>query len=418
MQLLVIGLNHQTAPIELRERVAFTPDQNKQAIAQLNAEGVLQEAVIVSTCNRSEIYGVGGGTETIPVVQSFICDFHQVEPQHINGCFYHYVDAEAVRHLFRVASSLDSMVVGEPHILGQVRDAFLLALESQTTGMILNQLFQKAAQVGKRVRTETEIGLRPVSVSSVAVELATRIFGHLQDRSVLVLGAGEMSELTVESLALRGVTQITVANRSFERAEALAGRFGGRAIAWDTFFDHLALQDIVISSVQIDQYVARRELIEQLMSQRNHRPLFLIDLGLPRNIDSQAQEVYNVFLYNLDDLQSIAEENRRERQKDIPKAERIVGEEVQKFMQWQQSLLVVPTVKSLRRKAEQIRQSELEAHLRKLNHLSEHERGVITALTHAIVNKILHEPTVRLKQSADAKYLESIRYLFDLEGEE
>ncbi|MBI3949264.1 MAG: glutamyl-tRNA reductase [Acidobacteria bacterium] len=419
MQLFVVGLNHQTAPIELRESVAFTPEQAGEALQQLNGGGVLDEALIVSTCNRSEIYGVSNeNRDVIPAVQSFIGQFHRVDLQQLNGSLYSYLDREAVRHLFHVAASLDSMVVGEPHILGQVRDAFLLALESGTTGLVLNHLFQKAAQVGKRVRAETEIGLRPVSVSSVAVELATKIFGDLQNCAVLVVGAGEMSQLTVRSLVLRGAKWITVANRSFDRAVTLAKQFGGRAVAWDTLVSHLAVQDIVISSVQADQYIIRRELIEGIMGERDHRPLFLVDLGLPRNIDPQVQDVYNVFLYNLDDLQTIAEMNRREREKDIPKAERIIEEEMQKFTAWQESLHLIPTIKSWRRQIERIREAELEAHLRRLGPLSERERNIITALSHAIVNKIMHKPTVRLKESANGQYLESIRYLFDLKEDE
>jgi glutamyl-tRNA reductase len=419
MHLVVVGLNHQTAPIELRERVAFGPDQIREAIQQLNHGGVLDEALILSTCNRSEIYGVSGEDQNvIPAVKSFVGEFHHVDLGHLNGSLYTYQDAEVVSHLFHVATSLDSMVLGEPHILGQVRGAFLLALETGTTGLVLNHLFQKAAQVGKRVRAETEIGWRPVSVSSVAVELATKIFGELHDCSVLVIGAGEMGQLTVRSLALRGAKRITVINRSFDHAVALARQVGGRARPWETLASTLVAQDIVISSVQTDQYIAGRELIEKSLEERNHRPLFIVDLGLPRNIDPRAQDVYNAFLYNLDHLQTIAETNRREREKDIPKAERIIEEEVVKFMKWQEGLSTIPTIRSLRRQVEQIREAELQAHLRRLGPLSDRERNIITALSHAIVNKIMHKPTVRLKQSSDAQYLESIRYLFDLEGDE
>lgn len=419
MHLVVVGLNHQTAPIELRERVAFGPDQIREAVQHLHHGGVLDEALILSTCNRSEIYGVSGEDQNvIPAVKSFVGEFHHVDLRHLNGSLYTYQDAEAVRHLFHVATSLDSMVLGEPHILGQVREAFLLALEMGTTGLVLNHLFQKAAQVGKRVRNETEIGWRPVSVSSVAVELATKIFGELHDCSVLVVGAGEMGQLTVRSLALRGARRITVINRSFDHAVALARQVGGRVRPWDTLATTLVDQDIVISSVQADQYIAGRELIEQILEERNHRPLFIVDLGLPRNIDPRAQDVYNVFLYNLDDLQTIAGTNRREREKDIPKAERIIEEEVVKFMKWQEGLSTLPTIRSLRHQVEQIRETELQAHLRRLGPLSDRERNIITALSHAIVNKIMHKPTVRLKQSPDAQHLESICYLFDLEGDQ
>ncbi|MBI4468655.1 MAG: glutamyl-tRNA reductase [Acidobacteria bacterium] len=419
MSTLVVGLNHLTAPIELRERVTFSVETNREAITRLSAEGTLREAVIVSTCNRSEIYGVGDGEEhTLSAVRNFVCDFHGLDPRQVDGCFYHHADSAAVRHLFRVASSLDSMVLGEPHILGQVRDAFLLALESRTTGLILNQLFQKAGHVGKRVRAETEIGLRPVSVSSVAVDLASKIFGRLGQCSVLVVGAGEMSELTLESLIKRGVRQVTITNRSFDRAQALAERHGGRAIHWQHFIGILTTEDIVISSVQSDRHILLREAVEKSMIDRDHRPLFLIDLGLPRNIDPETREVYNVFLYNLDDLQSAADSNKEERRKDLPKAERIIEEEVEKFLRWQARLHLEPVVKRLRHKIDHIRQSELDDHLRKLDRLTDRERRIITALSHAIVNKILHEPTVRLKSSLDEQTLQTVRRLFDLDGEE
>jgi len=268
---------------------------------------------------------------------------------------------------------------------------------------------------------EPAIGALKAAGAIVSVESAPYLYALLNqwaDALVLVVGAGDMSQLTVRSLVLRGAKEIAVTNRSLDRAVALAEPFGGHAIPWETFVGTLPSHDIVISSVQTDQYIVRRELIEGIMSQRNHRPLFLIDLGLPRNIDPQVQDVYNVFLYNLDDLQTIAEMNRRAREKDIPKAEHIIEQEAEKFMRWQESLPTIPTIKSLRRHVERIRETELEAHLRKLGPLSERERNIITALSHAIVNKIMHNPTVRLKQSTDEQYLESIRYLFDLEEDE
>ncbi len=423
MQIFLIGVNHSTAPVEIRERVVFDPDQCHQASSELVARGLLREGVILSTCNRSEIYGIAEEDSQVQEdVRSFICDFHRVSLRELNGCFYQHAEGDAVRHLFRVVSSLDSQVIGEPHILGQVRNAFIQALEGKTTGTVLNRLFQKAVEVGKRVRSETEIGSRPVSLSSVAVETAAKIFGNLEGRAVLVLGAGEMSELTVESLALHGVKNIVVANRSLNRAQELSQKFHGTFVPWEKLDEALQKPDIVISSTGSPDFVVTRRHLEGLMSARKHRPIFFIDIALPRDIDPQVQEIYNVYLYNLDDLKSIADGNRAEREKDIPKAEKIVDEEVRLFMRWHEGLSAVPTVTSLRKKIEQIRTSELEAHLRKIGPIGERERNLIDALTQSIVNKILHEPTIRLKRTADESerrdHAHTLRYLFDLDKEE
>ncbi len=423
MQIFLLGLNHSTAPVEIRERVAFSDEQSRQALGEISSRALMREEVILSTCNRSEIYGIletdlsGAGA-----LRDFICQFHGVPAKDLNGCFYERAEAEAVGHLFKVASSLDSQVVGEPHILGQVRNAFVLALENKSTGPIINRLFQKAVEVGKRVRSETEIGSRPVSLSSVAVETAAKIFGKLEGRAVLVLGAGEMSELTVESLALHGVKNFVVANRSLARAEELAAKFKGAAVAWERLDDALIPPDIVISSTSSPDFVITKPHLERLMSARKHRPIFFIDIALPRDIDPKVQEIYNVYLYNLDDLKSIVDSNRAEREKDIPKAEKIVEEEVRLFMRWYQGLAAVPTVTSLRKKIEQIRTVELEAHLRKLGPIDDRSRNIIDALTQSIVNKILHEPTIRLKQNTDESerrdHAHALRYLFDLDKDE
>lgn len=270
-------------------------------------------------------------------------------------------------------------------------------------------------QVGRRVRTETEIGLHPVSVSSVAIELAIQLFGHLRDRQVLVLGGGETSQQTVKHLSAHGAQHIMVANRSFDRAVALAKQCGGRAIAWEAFLSHLRNQDMIISSVQTDRPIVRQKMVTAIMRERQQRPLCLIDLGIPRNIDPHVQDVDSVFLYNLDDLQTIAASNARAREKDMPKAEHIIGEHVQQFMQWQKSLSAVSMIKHWRREAEHIRAEVLQTHLRKLGPVSTREQNLITALSHAIVNKLLHTPTVRLKRTSDKQHVDAMRYLFDLE---
>lgn len=419
MELIVVGLNHQTTPLDVREKVAFRPEQTEKAVEQLTSEGPLEESVILSTCNRSEIYGVSNGVGPAhEKLYSFVSDFHGVPPALLQSSFYTRSGPEVARHLFRVVSSLDSMILGEPHILGQVRTAFLLAVRSKSTGLVLNRLFQTAAQVGKRVRVETEIGVRPASISTVAVELAIRVFSDLKPCSILVLGAGETGQTTVRSLLLRGAERITVTNRSPEKAETLAREFGGRILPWESWTEALPEQDIVVGSVQADHPLLTRDRIEEVMKQRRGRPLFLIDLGVPRNFDPGIRSSYNVFLRDIDDLQSIADENRQERQKEIPKAEGIIEEEVGKFTDWWESLPATSLIRSLRQKVDEIREEELQAHLKKLGALSEHDRNIVAALSHAIVNKILHEPTVQLKRSRNDGDLKSLRQLFDLrEGE-
>jgi glutamyl-tRNA reductase len=423
MQIVLVGLNHSTAPVEIRERVVFTTEQSRTASSLLSDRGLLREDVILSTCNRSEIYGIADDeSKPFDELRAFVSEFHGISADTLNGCFYQHTQEGTVRHLFRVASSLDSQVVGEPHILGQVRDAYVLAFENKSTGTVLNRMFQKAVEVGKRVRAETEIGSRPVSLSSVAVDTAAKIFGHLEGRAVLVLGAGEMSESTVESLALHGVKNFMVANRSFGRAQELAKKFNGSAVPWEMLDEALLPPDIVISSTGSPDFVITKPHLERLMSARKRRAIFFIDIALPRDIDPRVQDIYNVYLYNLDDLKSIADSNRAEREKDIPKAEKIVDEEVRLFMRWHQGLSAVPTVTSLRKKIDQIRIAELNAHLRKLGPLGERERNIIDALTQSIVNKILHEPTTRLKRATDEgerrEHAHALRYLFDLDKEE
>ncbi|MBI2567295.1 MAG: glutamyl-tRNA reductase [Candidatus Schekmanbacteria bacterium] len=419
MELIAVGLNHETSPIEVRERFAFSPEQALEAMSSMRAELGVREIAILSTCNRSEVYSVGPrGTELAPRIRTAVCRYHGVDHEATSSCFYVHQHAAVARHLLRVASSLDSLVVGEPHILGQIRDAFQLALAQQYTGTVLNRLFHLAVHAGKRVRTETEIGLRPVSVSSVGVDLAQSIFGDLRDCSVIVIGAGEIGQATVRSLTQRGAGRITVANRSIERARELARELGGRALDLEAGFADLRFQDIVITSAAADRPLLDHARIADVMAAREDRPLFFIDLALPRNVDHEVSTLYNVFLYNLDDLQGIAAENRKERERDLPRVQAIVDEHVTAFMQWYEGLAVVPTIKELRRRAARISEDELQEHLRRLGDLTERDREIVRSLAHAITNKLLHEPTVRLRESADPGHLASVRYLFDLESGE
>src|SRR6516225_7504910 len=296
MEIVLVGLNHRTAPVEVRERVSFTIEQAKRASEELRARGLLEETLVLSTCNRSEVYGVPpeSAHECAPGLSTFLSEFHSVQPDVLGLSLYHHYDREAVRHLFRVAAGLDSMMLGEAEILGQVREAYRLAHEQGATGPVLNRLFQSALEVGKRVRAETELGARPMSVASAGVKLAERIFGKLHDRSALVLGAGSISEQVVSQLRDRGIAHLYVMNRSRDRADSLAKQYGGEVLPWGEWEKALPMPDVIVTSVSAEEPGLRREMVEQAMERRGNRAVFLMDLGLPRNIDSSVGKLYNV----------------------------------------------------------------------------------------------------------------------------
>src|SRR5271156_2216845 len=298
MEIVLVGLNHLTAPLEVRERVSFTNDQARRAADELRSRGLLEETVVISTCNRSEVYGVPPETihESAPGVSSFLSEFHSVQHELLNVSLYHHYDQQAVRHLFRVVAGLDSMLLGEAEILGQVREAYKFAHEYGATGPVLNRLFQGALEVGERVRTETELGTRPMSVASAGVKLAERIFGKMNERSALGLGAGTISEQVVNQLRDRGIARLFIMNRSREGAEELAGRVGGKVVGWGEWDTALKLPDVVVTSVSAEEPVLRREILQAAMAARGNRALFLMDLGVPRNIEAAAAGLYNVFV--------------------------------------------------------------------------------------------------------------------------
>src|SRR5256714_8488645 len=339
MEIVLVGLNHRSAPLEVRERLAFTLDQARRAEEELRSRGILEESLVLSTCNRSEVYGVPPETshECAPGLSSFLSEFHSVGPDILTGALYHHYDREAVRHLFRVSAGLDSMLLGEAEILGQVREAYRFAHEQGATGPVLNRLFQGALETGKRVRSETELGSRPMSVAAAGVKLAERIFGKLQERTALVLGAGTISEQVISTLRDRGIARLLVMNRSRDRAEALAAQFSGRVLDWGNWDTALIAPDIVVASVSAEEPVLPRKTLEIAMAARNNRALFLIDLGLPRNIEAAAATLYNIYLYTIDDLTQLVQQNRQSRESEVPRAEAIVVEHVGKFLSWQAS---------------------------------------------------------------------------------
>ena len=418
-ELILIGLNHKTAPIEVRERLAFQDSEIEKALSQVYSLPGVKETMILSTCNRVELYAISQKAErSVEDLKDFLSRFHQLPLTHFEKHLYCLMGEEAVRHLFRVASSLDSMVVGEPQILGQIKDAYTRSTELKTSGIILHRLLHRAFSVAKRVRTETQIGDSAVSVSSVAVELAEKIFGSLDQRVILLIGAGEMSELAARRLMAGGVRNILVTNRSYDRALSLATEFNGEALPFEDLNQGLKKADIVISATEAPHYLIDRERMVKVMKERKQKPLFFIDIADPRDIAPEVGDLENIYLYNIDDLQKVAHENMRGREQEAQKAETIVDEEVAGFVRWYQSLEITPTIIALKKKCEEIRRRELEKMLSLHPHLTEKERQSLEAMTSAIVNKILHDPFVRLKQKDEEAlsdmYVDALRTLFQL----
>lgn len=419
MELIVIGLNHKTAPIDIRERLAFPEDRIETALHQVKSVPSLKENMILSTCNRVEIYATARETEkAIIELKHFLSQYHGLPIKEFDKNLYSLVGEEAVRHIFRVASSLDSMVVGEPQILGQIKEAYNLAVESKTSGLILHRLLHRAFHVAKRVRTETKIGNSAVSVSYVAVELAKKIFGILERRTVLLIGAGEMCELAARHLISGGIEKVLVTNRTYERALTLAQEFKGEAIPFEEIGQGLKRADIVISATNSPQFLIHHDQVSKVIKDRKQRPIFFIDIADRRDIEPRVGDIENVYLYNIDDLQKVANENIQDREKEGQKAESIVQDEVAKFVNWYHSLEVTPVIVSLREKFEEIRKKELEKTFSLHPTLSDKERQSLEALTSAIINKVLHDPLTLLKQTNEEAmadfYLDTLRTLFRL----
>ncbi|HEY0155111.1 MAG TPA: glutamyl-tRNA reductase [Longimicrobium sp.] len=424
MPLAVVGVSHRTAPIELRERFAFGRAELPGALISL-VEETGAETVVLSTCNRTEVYlaapeGVDGTDAARAVLAARVGMSAEGAARHL----YLHRDRGAAEHLFRVSSGLDSMILGEPQIQGQVRDAYAVARETAAAegpvvGPALNRLFQTALNVGGRVRSETGLGIGAASVSSAAVDLAKKIFGSLKGRRALVLGAGEMSETTLECLRAEGVRTAIVANRTWDRARELAERWGGEAVRWEQFGEALAGVDIVICSTAAPHPVLTRERLRAALPNGAKRPLCIIDIALPRDVEPAVGDEPNVFLYDIDDLQAIVSGNLDRRRAELPAAEGIVGAGVDEFWSWYSSLAVVPTIRALRDHGERVRQAEVERALRSLQHLSPGDQQAIDALTRSLLNKLLHAPTVRLRQAAGngrgTGVLDTVRYLFELE---
>ena len=418
MHLVLVGTSHHRAPVELREQLFVSAAENPELVTRLAADD--GEAVALSTCNRTELYVVDSDAEAAQG-RAFaeLAAVGNLSESEIAGSLYTLADEAAALHLFRVAAGLDSMIPGEAQILGQVRAAYETAKSAGTAGAISHRLFRQALRVGRRVRTETAIGENPASVSSAAAELAERVFGSLEGRRILVLGAGKMGDLATVNLISRGVESVFVANRSVEKAELLARRFGGRAAGLEAVEQELEDVDIVVASTSAHGYVLSAEQVERAMHKRRGRPIFFVDIAVPRDIDPAVNDIEGCYVYDVDDLERVVEESVAGRREEAIRAESIVAEEAEGFRAWQLSLDVVPAITSLRALAESIRTSELERAEGRLGSLSPSERRAVESLTAQIVNKLLHAPTVRMKQAAavadGAVYADAVRHLFDLD---
>lgn len=422
MHLVVIGLNHKTAPVEVREKVAVAEHNLQRALEALRLCGCVAECCILSTCNRTEAYAVVDKRENEEVLVEYLSRRSGVEASDLRPHLYALSGRDCIQHLFSVAAGLDSMMLGEHQILGQVKTAFCAAGDAACTGTILNSLFRQAVTVGKRARTETEISRGAFSVGRAAVELATSIFGDLSGRKVLILGAGKMSELTATHLVSSGASSIIVSNRTRDRAEELAARLGGTAIGFDNFAGAICEADIVIGSTASPHPVVTREQMQKTMKQRYERPIFLIDIAVPRDFESGIGNLDNVFLYNIDDLQSLVQQSSAEREREIEKVNVIISEEVRAFMTWLKTLEVVPLIKLLREKLESVKEGEWERNSSRFAHLPEADREAIRALLKSVVSKLSHYPVLKMKEyAADSNgygKLDLVRELFGIRLED
>ena len=417
MQLSLVGLSHHTAPVEVRERLVFAEKDLPAALHRLRELEGVEEAVLFSTCNRVEVLArLTDGAEAVPLVANFLAETRHVGRQAFEASLYHHRQRDAVRHVFRVAASLDAMMVGEPQILGQVKAAYATARAVGALGGVLDEVMTHAFAAAKKVRAETGVASAAVSVSYAAVELAKKIFGSLDGKKVFLIGAGEMCELAAEHLVQAGATSVFVANRTHARAQELAARWQGEAIRFDELLSHVSQADIVISSTGAPVCVIRKEHGLRFLAERKNRPMFFIDIAVPRDIDPELNTLDNIFLYNIDDLQQVVVANLREREREAVRAEEIVEREVDRLLARLKSLELTPTIVALQEKLHALRQQELER--ARLDGLTPEQRAAVEEMSRSLVNKILHLPLARLKrlpqQPDGLRLVEFVRQLFQL----
>jgi glutamyl-tRNA reductase len=415
MYLTVLGINHRTAPVEIRGQVAFTAGQLDRALAELRALAGVHEAAILSTCNRTELYCAQEDSSP-DELSGWLCRFHQLDNELLQPHLYNYKEEEAVRHVLRVASGLDSMVLGEPQILGQMKTSYQQALKSGSIDTLVNRLYQHTFSVAKQVRTDTAIGASPVSVAFAAVSLARQIFGDMGNHCALLIGAGDTIELTARHLHERGIGKVIIANRTVSRAHELATQFDGYGIGLDEISAHLAEADIVISSTGSPDTVLDKVTMQTALKKRKHRPVLMVDIAVPSDIDADVAELDDVYLYTVDDLKQVIEEGQRSRQEAAQEAEDIIDTQVEHFMSWMRSLDAVPTLRAYRDHAEELGDAELRRARQQIENGVAPEE-VLETLTRNLVNKLTHEPTVNLRSAiadGDTSLLDAVRTLFSL----
>ncbi|RJE91060.1 glutamyl-tRNA reductase [Paenibacillus sp. 1011MAR3C5] len=413
MHIIVVGLNYRTAPVEVREKFAFAEHELPAALKGLMETKSIMECVIVATCNRTEIYAVVDRHHLCGhYIRSFMEKWFNLPRAQFTNHLYMYEDGKAIEHLFRVTSGLDSMVIGETQILGQVKDAFLLAQAEKKTGTIFNMLFKQAVTMAKRAHSETMIGETAVSVSYAAVELGKQIFGQFNKKTVMVIGAGETGELTAKHLYANGADRVLVVNRTFERAAALADKFNGVPCSMEEAAKKLHEVDIIISSTGANGYVLNREQVHQAMQRRKSKPLFMIDIAVPRDLDPTIAAVENVFLYDIDDLEGIVQSNLEQRRQEAAKIEVMIEEEIKLFEHWYKTLGVVPLIRALQTKSAEIHEDTMNSLANKLPDLDEHELKVIRKLTKSIVNQMMQDPILRIKEMAGEKQADEAMDMF------
>lgn len=420
MNLLLTGLNHKTAPVHIREKIAFQPSDIPKAFQMIRRSTQIRESVILSTCNRMEIYAVTPTEEMNGRLSETLSQFHQIAPTLFLPHLYVKTGIDAARHLFSVAAGLDSLVLGENQILGQVKQFYRIAQEERNLGTFLHRLFRSAIEAGKRVRHETAIGKNPSSVGEAAVELAQHIFGELKTKTVLILGLGKMGRLVLDTLAESGISNLILCNRTFKQAQDMAKAVQGTACPLEDLDKALLKADILIASAAASDIVLTKKHLESVMRERRNAPLFIIDIAVPRNVEESAARLENIFLYNIDDLEKIVRKYHQSVQQEMTKANDILEEELHKFKVWQNGLDIVPTIKALTGKMEEMKKRELQKILSKFPHLGQNERAALELLAHNLVNKIFHRPLVELKDYAEHPlkfdYLEVARHLFGLDG--
>ena len=413
MHILVVGLNYKTAPVEVREKLTFEPNDLAEAMKQLKDKKSILENAIVSTCNRTEVYAVVDQLHTGRYyIKSFLAEWFGLDKDEITPYLFIYEHDGALDHLCKVACGLDSMILGETQILGQVRTSFLLAQENQTIGTIFNQLFKQVITLAKRSHSETDIGANAVSVSYAAVELAKKILGDLKSKHVLILGAGKMGELAVQNLHGNGVRKVTVMNRTLQKAEELANRFNGKAKSMNELQCGLVEADILISSTGAKDFVITKEMMTDVNKMRKGRPLFMVDIAVPRDIDPLLAELDSIFLYDIDDLQGIVDANMQERKAAAMEIEFLIEEEIVQFKQWINTLGVVPVIAALRQKALNIQAETMESIERKMPNLTERERKVLSKHTKSIVNQLLKDPIMKVKELSSESNADEALELF------